>query len=409
MKKKILSVLLSLAVVATMMPVMTMTSFAGSVLEFKTSANSNMGTVTVQEGKTYVEGEIFTATIKNSTNGSASRLTISDGETAYIEAKAKPGYEFDKWTINSQRDNEEKTLKSGDKIDSEDYEWAPAVFTAYFKVKQASVELLKAKTVGTKAVKLSWTKVKGATKYVVYGTKCAQKFHKLATVNGKTDYTVKKIAGKKLAANNAYKYYVVAYNGSKKITRSKIIHFITGTTMGQYANAKKVTAVKTLSIDVGKKKSVKAKCVMPSGKKHLDKVHGNAMRYISTNPDIAAVDANGKVTAKSMGTVTIYSQDIGGKYAVTKVTVTKVFNVKFVKLDDETGTMKVLKSVKVTSFQKVKKPADSIVDEKYFNGNWKCIKLGEDGNIDGNKSTRLRFDFNQPVTEDLVLQAQILA
>lgn len=184
-----------------------------------------------------------------------------------------------------------------------------------------SVEMVKAQTSGSKAIKLSWTKVSGATKYVVYGQKCGKSYKKLKTTSG-TSYTVKKIKGKKLRAHKIYKFYVVAYSGSKKLVTSKGIHFITGKTMGKYANARSISINKTsLTLEPGKTATLKATTKIYKNKKHIKKSHGAATRYVSNNPAVASVNSNGVVTAKKEGTATIYVQDIGGLYCKTIVTV----------------------------------------------------------------------------------------
>lgn len=183
------------------------------------------------------------------------------------------------------------------------------------------VELVKAATSGSRAVKLSWNKVSGATKYVVYGQKCGKSFKKLKTT-ANTSYKVKKIKGKKLKSHKAYKFYVVAYNGSKKIVSSKSIHFITAKTMGRYANARSINVNKTtLTLEPGKTAALKATTKIYKNKKHIKTSHGAKTRYISDNPSVASVNANGTVTAKAGGKATIYVQDIGGLWCKTVVTV----------------------------------------------------------------------------------------
>ena len=192
-----------------------------------------------------------------------------------------------------------------------------AHWTAYNIV---PVELLTAKTSGSKAVKLSWNSVPGATKYVVYGNKCGKSFKKLKTTTGKA-YTVKKISGKKLKAHKNYKFYVVAYTANGTV-KSNSIHFITGNRSGKYANVKSIKAkVSTVTLSPGATKKIGATYKMYYGKKHIKKSHGAALRYISNCPSVATVSSSGVVTAKAAGTAIIYIQDIGGKYCKTTVTV----------------------------------------------------------------------------------------
>lgn len=181
------------------------------------------------------------------------------------------------------------------------------------------VELVKAQAFGSRAVKLSWNKVSGATKYVVYGQACDKSFRKLKTTSN-TSYTVKKIKGKKLKAHKAYKFYVAAYRGKKKLVSSKSIHFITAKTMGKYANASRITAkYSSKTLAPGKTLQLGATVKIYKNKKQLPKSHGAKLRYISNSPGVASVSANGLVKAKSQGTAKIYIQDISGLYAVTTI------------------------------------------------------------------------------------------
>lgn len=171
-----------------------------------------------------------------------------------------------------------------------------------------------------KTVKLSWGKVNGATKYVVYGNICGKKYKKIKTTTS-LNYTVKRISGKKLKAHSAYKFKVKAYKGSKVIKTFASCHKIVKTTMGKYANAKSVNAAKALTIAKASKKNVGAKTVIYKNKKHLKSNHGAALRYYTNNSYVCSVDAKGNVTAKHLGTAQVYSQDISGIWTATTVSV----------------------------------------------------------------------------------------
>lgn len=184
------------------------------------------------------------------------------------------------------------------------------------------IELLKAKSSGDKAVSLSWNRIDGATEYVVYGQQCGKEYKKLATTS-KTSYTVKKIAGKKLKAHKIYKFYVKAITPNGKVkSKSKSIHFITGNTMGEYANAKSISVNnKSITLESGKTTKLKVTTKINKNKKHVSDKHGDATRFVSDNPNVATVNSQGKVTAGCEGTATIYIQDIGGKFCKATVTV----------------------------------------------------------------------------------------
>ena len=188
---------------------------------------------------------------------------------------------------------------------------------------QTPVIAVQAKASGDKAVKLSWTKVPGANKYVIYGSKCGSKTVKIATVKTGKSYTVKKIGKDKLKANTNYKFYVVAYKGSKKLVKSVSIHFITANYTGKYGNVKSISVKKpSVSLAVGKSTTIKASTKIYKSKKHLPKSHGGtAIRYYSTDNNVATVSSKGKITAKAAGKATIYVQDVSGKYCKVNVTV----------------------------------------------------------------------------------------
>ena len=59
--------------------------------------------------------------------------------------------------------------------------------------------------------KATWNKIKGAKNYTVYASTKAEKGYKKVTTTSKTSCTIKKVAGKKMKANKAYYYYVVAH------------------------------------------------------------------------------------------------------------------------------------------------------------------------------------------------------
>lgn len=189
------------------------------------------------------------------------------------------------------------------------------------KLDTNSVERLKVTKSGNNAVKLSWNKISGATKYVVYGAKSGSKsYKKLATVKG-NKYTVKKISGKKLSAHKLYKFKVVAKK-SKISVKSKAIYFITGNTMGKYANVKSLKVNETFfDPGVGQTATIEPTCKMYSGKKHISSKYGAAIRYTSDKPSVATVNSKGVITGVSIGTANIYVQDIGGKTCKVKVQV----------------------------------------------------------------------------------------
>ena len=170
---------------------------------------------------------------------------------------------------------------------------------------------------GKKSVKLSWTKVKGAEGYMIYGSLCGKKMKEISRVPA----AKKSITIKKLKKGKYYKYIVAAYKkiGSeiRVLSQSKSVHVCT--TGGKVANPTKITAKKKLTLKKGKTKKISAK-IKPSKKV---KVHIARFRYESTNPKIASVNKKGKIKAKKKGSCSIYVYSQNGLSVKIKVKVKK--------------------------------------------------------------------------------------
>ena len=180
--------------------------------------------------------------------------------------------------------------------------------------KGSTYSLLRAKGVAKSAstVKLAWSKVKGATKYIIYGSKCGKKYSykKLATVKG-TSYTAKK-----LKKGTYYKFIVVAVRDAKALAESKPIHVVTAG--GKKGNPVKVALTKKkLTLAAGKTATVKA--VIKNGKKK-PAVH-RKIAWESDDLKVAKVSAKGKIIAVAKGTCVIYAYAQNGVCAKIKVTV----------------------------------------------------------------------------------------
>ena len=183
---------------------------------------------------------------------------------------------------------------------------------------------LKAKAAKTtqSTVTVSWTKVKGASGYIVYGNLSGSYKMKRLKTTTKTSFKVKSIGGTKLKKGTYYKFVVLAYNtvnGDKKCKAvSKTVH--AATTGGKVTNGKQVklkASKKTL-----KKNStwtVTADVVKNDSRKTLKKYLG--LRYESSNKSIASVSSKGKVTAKKKGKAKIYVFAQNGIAAAVQVTV----------------------------------------------------------------------------------------
>ncbi|MDO4869121.1 MAG: fibronectin type III domain-containing protein [Bacillota bacterium] len=178
--------------------------------------------------------------------------------------------------------------------------------------------------VATKAATVSWTKVYGADRYLVYFELCNGesfvKAPKIAAAN-KTSLKIKKLKKKKY-----YKFKVVAQaeidgefvdigkseaghialKKNKKYTNPKSIKL--------NATAAEINVDETFTVEA-KIKKVKAK------KKLLDAGHAPEKRYRSSNSDVASVDQSGVITANKPGKCRVYVQAVNGLWTEVKVTV----------------------------------------------------------------------------------------
>ena len=180
------------------------------------------------------------------------------------------------------------------------------------------------------SLKVQWKKVSGAKKYMIFGNKCGtkNKMKKLTTVT-KTNFNVKKAAGKKVKKGKYYKFVVVALDENNNVVAtSKVVHAVTkgSKKFGNHKSiilkakqGKKVKTVKTASLNTGKKLTLKAKQV-PASKK-LKVAKHTKVRYESTNAAIASVSKKGVVTAKSPGTCKIYAYAQNGVSKIVTITV----------------------------------------------------------------------------------------
>ena len=175
---------------------------------------------------------------------------------------------------------------------------------------------------GKNAATISWNKVSGADRYIIYFTKCNTRFKQVKILNGKTF----KWKATKLSKNTAYKFYVVAQkkNGRsyKTLASSKDGHFFTGNVRGKYTNPKNLILNKySITLKKGKSQTIKATVSKVKKNKRLATNHTKNLRFISNNPSVAVVNASGKITAKSKGSCIIYVQAINGIWKTCKVTV----------------------------------------------------------------------------------------
>lgn len=180
---------------------------------------------------------------------------------------------------------------------------------------------LRAKKTGRNYINLSWTKVKGASGYIIYGNRCnsARKVYSLKKVVS-TTRTSAKIT--KLNKGTYYKYTAVAYKttteGQKVIASSKTIHV--ATIGGKVGNYKKVKLnKKKVKLKSGKIFKIEAE-QLPETKKLKVKRH-RGICFESSNSSIATVSSSGKVKAKKKGTCVIYIYSQSGTFSKMTVRV----------------------------------------------------------------------------------------
>ena len=176
---------------------------------------------------------------------------------------------------------------------------------------------------GRNKVKLTWEKVSGADRYVVYfhnsDGKALKK--KVKTLSAKK----KSHTQKGLKASERYKFMIVAQKKSGKkystIAKSRVIH--AALTGSKNTNPKSVTASPaSVLAHVGDTVTVKAKVKKADAKKKLlGKNHGKKVEWFSGDSTVATVDSNGKITAVKAGTCEVYAVAINGVTAKIPVTV----------------------------------------------------------------------------------------
>ena len=192
--------------------------------------------------------------------------------------------------------------------------------------KGAKFGLLRLKSVKqTKtSVTITWSKVKGAQQYVIYGSKCGKtmKKVKLATVTGNSK-TFTSVAGKKIRKNTYYKFIVVALDKNNKVvTTSKVVH--AATKGGKAGNPKDVKVSKSViskAAHLKKGKSLALKATQMADPHNLKAQNHAHLRYESGDTKVATVSGKGIVKGIGKGKCTIYIYAQNGIAKEVKVTV----------------------------------------------------------------------------------------
>ncbi|MBE6042266.1 MAG: hypothetical protein E7220_07080 [Clostridiales bacterium] len=173
-----------------------------------------------------------------------------------------------------------------------------------------------------KSITLRWSKVGGAVKYVIYGSKCGKgsRMKKITSVKG-TSYTAKKAGGSKIKAGKYYKFIVVALDKNNNVvSTSKIAHAVTkGGKAGNHSKVTTKAKKNRVSLKKGKTFKLRAKQILAS-KKHKVSKH-RALSYESSDPGVASVNGKGTIKAKKKGKCVVYAYTQSGTFAKVTVTV----------------------------------------------------------------------------------------
>ena len=189
--------------------------------------------------------------------------------------------------------------------------------------------IAKLQTKGKKSLTLSWAAVAGADGYDVFFTRCSHggkkaKWKRAATI--KAGETLK-WTKKRLKKHKAYKVRVRAFamKGGKKVylVASPAAHIYTSGGSGAYTNAKAVKVAKPrVTLAPGQSHRVKASVVkLDRSKKLMPARHAPKLRYVSSDPTVATVNAKGKVVAKAKGSCKVYVYAVTGASKAIKITV----------------------------------------------------------------------------------------
>ena len=172
------------------------------------------------------------------------------------------------------------------------------------------------------SVTLSWKKVTGAKKYVIYGNKCGKnnKMQRLAESTGKSKKFTK-VLGKKVKKGTYYKFMIIALDKNDKvISSSKIVHV--ATKGGKVCNISKVTTkAKKNKVSIKKGNTFKLAGKQVAASKKLKVSIHRAVCYESSNPKIATVSKKGVIKGKKKGTCYVYAYAQNGVFAKIKVTI----------------------------------------------------------------------------------------
>ena len=177
-------------------------------------------------------------------------------------------------------------------------------------------------SVSSVRTKVSWGAAAGADTYTVMYARCGS--------SGWKKYKTVRQAGKGsavvtgLSRNKSYRFRVLAYSNGTKIAASKVMHSIAGdiSPHGKWTNAKAVKLKKnTLTVKRYGKIKIRNVKIIAVKRGVTVKSHGDRLRYVSSDPEIASVSDKGTVTGLVRGSCRIYVIAHNGVRKSVKLTV----------------------------------------------------------------------------------------
>ena len=155
---------------------------------------------------------------------------------------------------------------------------------------------------------LSWDRFPNADGYKVYGAPLGQKYRKLATLDGNETKFVNTESDSRV-----WKYYVVALytdeNGKKYSAGKSLKSFLVSEENEKYTNISMIefNGKEELNLKQGKNKKLSVKLTKSFEEKNVySGKNVKAVRFYSSDENVATVNAKGKITAVAEGSCYIY-------------------------------------------------------------------------------------------------------